>query len=141
MALSGCSGEQAELTLSLARPPSAYLFHSHGIPIGWVLTLDVVLAERSGVDVALQGLEVTALDRGTQQVFGPLVYERTNLEQEGWTDLRARERRTLPVQLGRASAPPQGPIAVTIEVRGTDRDGRPVTARLDAEFPLTPFPP
>lgn len=141
LGLPGCSGEEAELALDLAGPPKAYLLKSHGISIGWILAFDVILAERGGVDVGLERMEVFAVDRGTQQVFGPSVYERTTLEQEGWSELRAGERRTLSLQLGLAPVAPQGPIAVTLHVRGTSLDGRPVAAQLSAEYPLVASPP
>ncbi len=37
--------------------------------------------------------------------------------------------------------PPRGPIAITIQILGTDARGNVVTARLDADYPLAPLPP
>jgi len=141
MALSSCSRDEAEVSLSLAQTPSAYHFFSHGIPIGWVLQFDLVLQERSGVGVRLERMEISAVDRGTAQAFGPSTYERVTLEQVGLTELAPRGRVTYPAQLGQVQMPPKGPIAFTIQIAGTDANGNAVTARLDADYPLAPPSP
>jgi len=50
-------------------------------------------------------------------------------------------RLTYPAQLGQVQMPPRGPIAITIQILGTDARGNVVTARLDADYPLAPLPP
>src|SRR5260370_19492367 len=141
MALSRCSRDQAEINLTLARTPSAYLFRSHGIAIGWILQFDLVLQEQAGVGVRLEQMEISAVDRGTAQTFGPSIFERVTLEQVGLTELAPRGRVTYAAQLGLAPAPPQGPIAIVVQVLGTDAKGNAVSARLDADYPLAPLPP
>ena len=140
-ALSSCSRDKAAMTLALPQPPSAYLFRSHGISIGWILQFDLVLQERAGVGVRLDRMEISALDRGTAQAFGLETFERVTLEQVGLTELAPGGRVTYPAQLGLVPAPPQGPIAIVIQIRGTDPEGTPITARLDADYPLATPPP
>lgn len=135
-ALAACSREPAALTLELARPPSTYLFRSHNIPVGWILTLEVVLEERSRVGVRLERAEFTALDRGTDQAFGFHVLERADLEREGLGELAPGGRLSFQPLLGLVPVQPKGPIAVLAQVSGTDRDGNAVGARLEADSPL-----
>lgn len=136
-----CSHDhQGELAVSLAQPPSAYRFVSHGIPIGWLLQLPLVIEERAGVRVSFERLEITARDRGTDQPFNFSVYERTTLEQEGVTEVGPREQVSFRPQLGLVPLQPTGPIAVIVQVFGTDSEGHAVTARLDQDYPLGPPP-
>jgi hypothetical protein len=136
-----CSRDhQGELTIALAQPPSAYLFASHGIPIGWILQLALVIEERAGVGVSLQRLELTAMDRGTAQPFNFSVYERTTLEQEGLTEVGAHGQVSFRPQLGLVPIQPSGPISVIVQVFGTDREGHTVTARLTTDSSLAPVP-
>ncbi len=128
-AVSSCSRDEAEVSLSIAQTPSAYLFRSHGIAIGWILKFDLVLQERAGVGVRLERMEISALDRGTAQAFGPSTYERVTLEQVGLAELAPRGRLTYPAQLGQVQMPPRGPIAITIKILGTDARGNVVTER------------
>ena len=130
--------QQGELAVRLAQPPSTYRFVSHGIPIGWLLQLPLVIEERAGVRVNLERLEVTARDRGTDQPFNFSVYERTTLEQEGVTEVGPRGQVPFSPQLGLVPIQPTGPIAVIVQVFGTDSEGHAVTARLDQDYPLGP---
>ena len=139
--VSTCSRDKAEVTLALPHPPSVYLLRSHGISIGWILQFDLVLQERAGVGVRLERMEISALDRGTAQAFGVETFERVTLEQVGLTELAPGRRVTYPAQLGLVPAPPQGPIAILIQIRATDPEGTPITARLDADYPLATPPP
>jgi hypothetical protein len=139
--VSSCSRDEAEVSLSIAQTPSAYLFRSHGIAIGWILQFDLVLQERSGVGVRLERMEISALDRGTAQEFGHESFERVTLEQVGLTELAPRGRVTYPVQIGEVQIPPKGPIAIVIQILGTDAEGNAVTARLDGDYPLATPPP
>jgi hypothetical protein len=45
------------------------------------------------------------------------------------------------VQIGEVQIPPKGPVAIVIQILGTDANGNAVSARLDADFPLAPLPP
>ena len=141
MALSSCSRDEAEVSLSIPQTPSAYLFRSHGIAIGWILQFDLVLQERSGVGVRLERLEISAIDRGTAQTFGVETFERVTLEQVGLTELAPGGRATYPVQIGEVQIPPKGPVAIVIQILGTDAKRNSVTARLDADYPLAPLSP
>jgi hypothetical protein len=45
------------------------------------------------------------------------------------------------VQIGEVQIPPKGPIAIVIQILGTDAEGNAVTARLDGDYPLATPPP
>src|SRR3989441_8749551 len=113
--VSTCSRDKAEVTLALPHPPSVYLLRSHGISIGWILQFDLVLQERAGVGVRLERMEISALDRGTAQAFGPSTYERATLEQVGLTELAPRGRLTYPAHLRHVQMPPMRPLPVQIQ--------------------------
>jgi hypothetical protein len=134
--IAACSHDQGELGVGLANDPTTWQFRSHNIAIGWMLQLEVAIDERGGVPVELDHVQLTAVDRGTSQAFNFFLMQKEDLDREASSSLPAHGRIVLQPSLGLVVDRPTGPVAVLVEVFGTDRDGNAVSATLRRDYPL-----
>jgi hypothetical protein len=131
-----CSHDQGALGVGLANDPTTWQFRSHNIAIGWMLELQVAIDERGGVPIQLDRVQFTALDRGTSQAFNFFLMQKEDLDRDASSSIPAHGRIVLQPSLGLVTDRPTGPVAVLVEVFGTDREGNAVTATLNRDYPL-----
>jgi hypothetical protein len=134
--IAACSHDQGELGVGLAADPTTWLFQSHTIPVGWMLQLQVAIEERGGVPIQLDHVQFTTLDRGTSQAFGFFLMQKEDLDRNASSSIPAHGRVVLQPSLGLVPDRPTGPIAVLVEVFGTDKEGNAVSAMLRRDYPL-----
>jgi hypothetical protein len=128
--LTACTRERADLAVELP-DPYAYRFLVHGnCFVSWYVSVDMVVQERRGVDVALDGVSVRVVDDRTGLPLGAASLDADALREQLHAEAVVRGRQSLRIPLSvpldnRSSDAPafSGFIVATGDVMAHDEDG------------------
>jgi len=127
---SGCGHQPAELAPSLVGPATAspLVFHGNCFA-GWIVDVDLLLRETSGLAVLVDRIAYRLTDVGQARVLASETLDAGALEDRYKTHMVAANGSSVFSLTGRSGVRPVGPLVLDGEVTGRDEKGRFVSLR------------